>query len=87
MPVSVSCEVRTSRTYEEVKVSRETGRPGSEDCELFRIPLCLDCRLTDGGEFSALRAGRPLSPEIFSDTNFCQGLSPPQGHSTAGSIR
>jgi hypothetical protein len=35
---------------------------------------------------SALRAGRPLTPERIPGTHFCQKLSRPQDHSVAGKI-
>jgi hypothetical protein len=31
------------------KAVPETGREGLQDCEMLRIPHCLDNRLTDGG--------------------------------------
>jgi hypothetical protein len=36
---------------------------------------------------SALRADRPLPPRKIPGTHFCQRLSRPQGHSSAGRIR
>jgi hypothetical protein len=39
-----------------------TGRGGLLGCERVRIPHCLDSRLTDGGELSALRTGHALLP-------------------------
>jgi hypothetical protein len=39
------------------------------------------------GRLSALRAGRDLSPEISSGTDFCWKLSQAQGHGAVGKIR
>jgi hypothetical protein len=47
------------------KANRVTGRGGTHGCETSRLPHFVDSPLTDGGELSALRAGRPLPPGRF----------------------
>jgi hypothetical protein len=43
------------------------------------MPHYLNNGLVDGGEVSALRAGRDLLPMNIPSTHFCQKLSQPQG--------
>jgi hypothetical protein len=55
---------------------------GLYDCEMLRIPHCLDSRLTDGGKVVSLTHGpRSTQKHYFSaaDTHFCWKLSRPQG--------
>jgi hypothetical protein len=57
---------------------------------MLRIPHCLDNRLIQGGKVaSPKQRPRSTSQKHFSapDTHFCQRLSKPQGHGTAGEIR
>jgi hypothetical protein len=53
---------------------------------MSRLPNFLNNRLTDGGEVSALHAGRPLPTGRFL-VSFLYRLSRTQGHSAAGRIR
>jgi hypothetical protein len=54
-----------------------TGRGGLQGCKMFRIPHCLDNRLTDGGKFVSPthRTMMLYSPETLffyaSGTHFC----------------
>jgi hypothetical protein len=49
---------------------------------MIRIPLCLDDRLTDGGEVVSLTHGPHFTPQKHyfssSDIRFCQWLKKPQ---------
>jgi hypothetical protein len=42
-----------------------TYRGGLYGCEILRIPLCLDNRLTDGGEVVSLTRGQLSTPHKF----------------------
>jgi hypothetical protein len=39
----------------------ETGRGGLRCCEVLKIPICLDDRLTAGGEMVSLMRRQPFS--------------------------
>jgi hypothetical protein len=64
-----------------------TGRGGQLGCETSRLPLFLDNLFTDGGELSALRAGRTFIPRNIPGTHFCWRLSRLWCHNAAGRIR
>jgi hypothetical protein len=52
------------------QIIRLTGRGGSYGWETWRFPYFLDSLLTDGGEVSALRAGRALPPRKIRGIHF-----------------
>jgi hypothetical protein len=55
------------------------GRGGLQDCEMLRIPHCLDKRLTDGGKVCQLYApaGRPLPLGEFLFSHLLEAKSTP----------
>jgi hypothetical protein len=61
-------------------------REGPQGCATPRLQNFVENRLTDGGEVSLTRRP-PFTPCKIPGTPFCQRLSRPQRHSTAGSIR
>jgi hypothetical protein len=63
-----------------------TGRGGRYGCETSRLPHFVASQLTYGGEASLTRRP-PFTPRKIPRIHFCYGLSQPQGHSAAVSIR
>jgi hypothetical protein len=61
--------------------------PCNRPCETSSLPYFLDNRLTDCGEVVSLTSRPHFTPQEVRGTHFCQRLSRPQGHSTAGRIR
>jgi hypothetical protein len=71
-----------------VKFIPVIGRGGSQGCETSWLPhFFLENRLTDGGKVVSLMCRRLFTPRKIPGTHFCQRLSLPQGHSSAGRIR
>jgi hypothetical protein len=49
--------------YLRVKAVPVRGHRGVQDCEMLRVPHCLDSRLTDGDEVVSLTRRPPFTPQ------------------------
>jgi hypothetical protein len=59
------------KTHTQGKAIPVTGRGGPQDCEMLRIPHCLDNQLTDSGGVVSLMRWPPFTPRKIPGTPFC----------------
>jgi hypothetical protein len=64
------CFIKIRREFEKDKAIHVTGRGGLEGCAKSKIPHCLDKKLTDSSDVTALRSGRALPAKKIHDTHF-----------------